>query len=81
GGLRFDPAIAIRRGLKLLHVRTDTRTRLGGQMDRILMVKNNKYDQSLVGLVVISAGREDHSSISATAIGRELKSLNVRTDS
>jgi hypothetical protein len=36
----------------------------------------------LVGLVVIGAefGREDHDSISATVIGRELKSLDDRTD-
>jgi hypothetical protein len=36
----------------------------------------------LVGLVVIGAefGRKDHDSIFATAIGRELKSLDARTD-
>jgi hypothetical protein len=39
-------------------------------------------DRLLVGLVVIDAelDREDHVSIPATAIGRGLKSLYVKTD-
>jgi hypothetical protein len=49
-------------------------------------INNNKKNQnihvSLVGLVVIDAefDRKDHDSIPATAIGRRLKPLDVRTD-
>ncbi|MCI21744.1 hypothetical protein A2U01_0042914, partial [Trifolium medium] len=43
------PATAIGRGQKPLDVRTDLRTRLGGPMDRILVMKAKKKNELEVG--------------------------------